>query len=129
MHERKTLFTTIAERRSNIKGHLLHHSNWFTALIKGMIEGHRGKGRPRQKYIDEIKGERKYTELRGCLWIGRNCKPPISGLRRKKEKSANVKEDDEHAFVTLLTFVGFFLVMEMLSSSTTKTVVWSLCCN
>ena len=45
----KSILTgSIVERRSNIVDHLLCHSNWFTTLIEGMIEGRSRKGRFRQ---------------------------------------------------------------------------------
>ena len=47
--ERRTLFKTTEERRSNMVGYLLRSSNWFTILIEGMIEGLSGRGRPNQR--------------------------------------------------------------------------------
>ena len=56
----RILIETIVERTRSIVGHLVCHSNWFNTLIEWMIEGHSGRGRPRQEYMAEIKGGRRY---------------------------------------------------------------------
>ena len=55
--ERKMLTGSNMESRINMVGHLLRHSNWFTALI----ERRSGKGRPRQEYTDRLK-------IRRMMW-------------------------------------------------------------
>lgn len=72
--QRRTLFKTIQERRSSLIGYLLRHSNWFTTLIEEITEGRSGREKPRQKYMDEIKGVKKYVEIR-------KGNPPTSELR------------------------------------------------
>ena len=55
-------------------GHLLRHSNRVTILIEGMIEGRSRRGRISEENMDEIKGGRKYVEIK------RLASTPTSGL-------------------------------------------------
>lgn len=45
-------------------GHLLYHSNWFTILIEGIIEGRSGKRKPSQDHMDEIEGGRRNVVIK-----------------------------------------------------------------
>ena len=45
-------------------GVLLCHSNWFTTLIKGMIEERSVIGTPRQEYMDGVKEGRSYAVIK-----------------------------------------------------------------
>ena len=85
---RKIPFKTTVKR--SMVGHLLHHSNWFTMLIEGIIDGCSGRGRPRQEYVDEIKGGRKYVVIKRLPWKGRNCKPTNLWTEEKKSTVTSI---------------------------------------
>ena len=59
---KEPLTGTTAERITGVVGYLLYHSNWFITVTEGMIEGHSGRGRLRQKYMDEGKEVCGYQE-------------------------------------------------------------------
>ena len=71
LDERRILIETIAKWRMGMVGHLIRHSNWFTILIEGTIEGRRGRGRPRQEYMDEINEGRRYVVIKRLFSKGK----------------------------------------------------------
>ncbi|VVC27167.1 Hypothetical protein CINCED_3A012097 [Cinara cedri] len=53
--EKRTLLNNLRSRRWHIIGHTLRHNEEFHSLImEGMVEGKRGRGRPRTCYISQI---------------------------------------------------------------------------
>ena len=65
-------------------GHVLDHSNWFTTLI----EYRSGKGRHRQDWMVDIKGEEGMWSLGNYLQKGN---PSPSGLWRRKRRHSGSK--------------------------------------
>ena len=68
--EKRTLSSSISERRSRWIGHTLRHDNLLSTIIEGTIEGKNRPGRPRREYIQQViedHGFSNYTELkRAC---------------------------------------------------------------
>jgi len=65
--EKRLLWYTIKIRRANMIGHLLHHNSLSKTVIKGDVEGHIGRGRPRMEYMKQIiidMGKNSYKELK-----------------------------------------------------------------
>ena len=62
--EERTAIGSVVQRRSNMVGHVLRHSNWLNTLVEGMTEGRGGRGKPRQVYMDGAKEGRRYVAIK-----------------------------------------------------------------
>jgi len=59
--EKRTLLNNFRSRRWNMIGHTLgHNKELHSIILEGMIEGKRGRGRPRTCYISQVI---KYTRV------------------------------------------------------------------
>jgi len=52
--EKKILWHIIKVRRAKMIGHLLRHESLSKTVIKGDVEGHIGRGKPRMEYMKQI---------------------------------------------------------------------------
>ena len=61
----RKLVTTIQQRQSRFKGHVLRRDNLEKACLLGIIEGTQARGRQRIRFLDSIK------TLAGCrhIWL------------------------------------------------------------
>ena len=66
VEEKRTLWNTIEKRRTRWIGHTLRHNGFVKNIIEGKIEGKVPRGRPRDKYIGQIKKKvqrKRYQEV------------------------------------------------------------------
>jgi hypothetical protein len=64
--EEWTLWNNIEKRRTRWIGHTLRHNRFVKSIIEGKIEGKVPRGRPRDKYMGQIKKKvqcKKYQEV------------------------------------------------------------------
>ena len=52
--EKRELLKTIRERQLRFFGHVMRRDGLENIIITGMVEGTRGRGRPREKYVDGL---------------------------------------------------------------------------
>ena len=62
--EKRTLITTIKRRQKNWIGHILRGDGLLKDIIEGKFEGQRPRGRKRKSMLDDLKGGRRYQELK-----------------------------------------------------------------
>ena len=58
---------TLTRRRNNLIGHILRHDGLMKTIVEGQVEGKNGKGRPRTKYMEQVKKdvkEKKYVGVK-----------------------------------------------------------------
>jgi len=60
VYEKRILLSIIRERSEKMCGYLLRHNSFVTNIFEGWINGHKGRGRPRKAYLEEM------TKLAGC---------------------------------------------------------------
>ena len=91
-------------------GHLLRHSNWFTAQIGGTIEERNGRGRPsRREYTDQVKGGRSRMMIKRLFWEVRNCNPTNLWVEKKKKTSVLIDRVSSNTRSRYICgFHGFF---------------------
>jgi|AKYZ01.1.fsa_nt_gi Reverse transcriptase (RNA-dependent DNA polymerase). len=61
------LWRSIVRRRTELIGHTLRHESLLKTVLEGRVEGRRGRGRPRRRYMDQIMRDvncHSYTELK-----------------------------------------------------------------
>jgi hypothetical protein len=58
--EERTLWSTISQRRTRWVGHVMRHSHYVGNIMEEKIEGKAYRGRPRDKYLGQVK--KKYEE-------------------------------------------------------------------
>ena len=51
---KRSLFDTVRQRKLSFFGHLMRHDSMQRDLLEGMVEGKRGRGRPRMQWSDNI---------------------------------------------------------------------------
>ena len=54
MIEKRSLLNTLKRRRDNLIGHIMKHDSLIKTIVEGLVDGKRGKGRPRMYYIGQI---------------------------------------------------------------------------
>ena len=57
--EKRSLMKTLTRRRNNLIGHILRRDGLLKTIVEGQVDGKNGKGRPRTKYIEEMKKDVK----------------------------------------------------------------------
>ena len=57
------ILQSIRRRKLKWYDHTIIHENLSKTILKGMVEGNRKRGRPKRKWIDDIKEWRKLTHL------------------------------------------------------------------
>ena len=88
--EKRELLKTIRRRQMKFVGHIMRRGGIENTVLTGMIEGKRGRGRPREKYMDGL--------VRAVGTNGRNTTPAqllqaTSDRERWRFMAANVLED------------------------------------
>ena len=88
--EERTLMKTIRKRQMKFLGHIMRRGGIENIAITGMIEGKRGRGRPREKYLDGL-----------VRAVGGNTTPArllqsTADRQRWRIMAANVLEDTAH---------------------------------
>ena len=88
--EKRELLKTIRRRQMKFVGHIMRRGGIESTVLTGMIEGKRGRGRPREKYMDGL--------VRAVGANGRNATPAqllqaTSDRKRWRFMAANVLED------------------------------------
>src|SRR6218665_2939013 len=63
IEEERSLLTIIRTRQRNCMQHIMRGDSLQREIIKGRMEGKRGRGRPRQKLLDWMMSE-KYSTLK-----------------------------------------------------------------
>ena len=54
VEEKRSFLKTLKRRRDNLIGHIMRHDGLMKTIVKGLVDGKRGKGRPRMCYIGQI---------------------------------------------------------------------------
>ncbi|KAI5715577.1 hypothetical protein M8J77_018806 [Diaphorina citri] len=65
--ERRQIMNMLEERRHRWIGHLYRHNDFMVAIIEGKRQGSQGRGRPRERYIDQIvkySGSETYADMK-----------------------------------------------------------------
>ena len=65
--EKRSLLKSIVKRRVQLTGHLMRHEGILNTIIEGYVAGKRPRGRPRLRYMDQIKedvGCKTYEEMK-----------------------------------------------------------------
>ena len=65
--EKRSLMKTLTRRRNNLVGHILRHDGLMKTIVEGQVDGKNGKGRPRIKYMEQVKKdvkEKKYVGVK-----------------------------------------------------------------
>ncbi|KAG8234082.1 hypothetical protein J437_LFUL013947 [Ladona fulva] len=57
------LWKSIVKRRAELVGHILRHESLVKAVLEGMVEGVRYRGRPREEYLAQSKGTEQNRKL------------------------------------------------------------------
>ena len=52
--EKRELLKSVRERQLRFFGHVMRGNGLENIIITGMVEGRRGRGRPREKYVDGL---------------------------------------------------------------------------
>ena len=80
---KRSLFGTVCQRKMSFFGHIMRHDSMQRNLLEGMVEGKRGRGRPRQQWSDNI-----------LQWTGLNfqqTKRMAENRKRWRSMTSNVK--------------------------------------
>ena len=91
--EKRELTKTVRKRQMKFIGHTMRRGGIENLILTGMIEGKRGRGRPREKYMDGV--------MRAVGATGGNVTPArllqtTSDRQRWRFLAANVLEDTAH---------------------------------
>ena len=79
---KKSLFQTVKQRKLSFFGHIMRHDSLQRNLLEGMVEGKRGRGRPRLQWSDS-----------NLQWAGLNfeqCKRMAQNRKRWRSVTGNV---------------------------------------
>ena len=57
--EKRSLMKTLRRRRKYLIGHILRYDGLMKTIVEGKVEGKNGKGRPRTKYMEQVKKDMK----------------------------------------------------------------------
>ena len=79
---KRSLFQTVKQRKLSFFGHIMRHDSLQRNLLEGMVEGKRGRGRPRLQWSDNI-----------LQWAGLNfeqCKMMAQNRKRWRSVTGNV---------------------------------------
>ena len=79
---KRSLFQTVKQRKLSFFGHIMRHDSLQRNLLEGMVEGKRGRGRPRLQWSDNI-----------LQWAGLNfeqCKRMAQNRKRWRSVTGNV---------------------------------------
>jgi hypothetical protein len=69
--EERTLWSTIRQRRTRWVGHVMRHNDYISSIMEGKIEGKAPRGRPRDKFLGQVKrdtGKKNHREVKELAW-------------------------------------------------------------
>src|SRR6218665_228689 len=91
VEEERSLLTIIRTRQRNSMRHIMRGDSLKREIIKGRMEGKRGRGKPRQKLLDWMMSE-EYSKLKEEAQHRETSHKIIGGL--KLPKGRELKEEE-----------------------------------
>uniref|UniRef100_A0A8D8S526 Endonuclease-reverse transcriptase n=1 Tax=Cacopsylla melanoneura TaxID=428564 RepID=A0A8D8S526_9HEMI len=67
VQEERQIWKVLTERRHKWMGHVYRHNDFIVSIIEGKREGHQRRGRPRERYIQQIvkySGSNTYPDMK-----------------------------------------------------------------
>uniref|UniRef100_A0A8D9A1I9 Uncharacterized protein n=1 Tax=Cacopsylla melanoneura TaxID=428564 RepID=A0A8D9A1I9_9HEMI len=84
VQEERQIWKVLTERRHKWMGHVYRHNDFIVSIIEGKREGHQRRGRPRERYIQQIV---KYS--------GSNTYPDMKRIGRLGDLATNLRIDND----------------------------------